>query len=386
MLLDEHKVAPSCNGEKMAALTKEQEQKMLEYRDEWLKIGLCTDETDWEKAQHWINKVYEIDGTKHPSYVYSRSPIEATLYRHLLWFVWEGEHKGLPSLAKLAEACREYHKTGPRDIGDYSVIGDGEQFNAYDTEHHNQMRKDLCDVLLECCTSNKRAIRKAIKERMFHRALQQESCSDLVNSCFWGQHEWWIPYYRFPEEHLGVEYDPQDSHRLNCWAEIAKSCGWWATYSEICILVDRPLQQHINEEFLGHNEEGPTVLYGDGFRFYLIESIRVDEQIVMRPETQTIEQINKETNQDIRSIRIERFGWPRYLKESGAEKLDERHNDVENQLEALMQTRGKDRRLLVTCPTGRMFALGVPPSVNTCEEAQKWLAGPAANVNVIART
>ena len=62
-----------------------------------------------------------------------------------------------------------------------------------------------------------------------------------------------------------------------------------------------------------------------------------------------------------------------------------RKNAVEGTLEALYKTPKGEQRLVVTCPTGRLFALGVPPEVETCEAAQVWLGGDK-KMNVIART
>lgn len=372
----------------MHELTEEQKELLFAYRDERIPIALNTEETDWEAASKWIDDLYRESGKEHTSKVYARSPVEGVLFANLLRFVFFDEPKGAPTLKVLAEAMREYHKSLPRDIGEgnYPSIEDGEQLSAYKSEHHDSVRKDLIEVLMSTVKRNKKEVRSLAEDYMFSVESQRDSCTDFVHSAFFGQHEWWVPYYLFPEKHLGVKYTEKESRVLAIWDEISRVCGWWVAYDEITILVDRPLHQSLSDDLQGHNESGPAVLYGDGFRFYLLDGMRVDEQIVMRPETQTIEQINGEQNSDLRSIRIERYGWPKYLKDSNARKLDERHNEVENQLEALMESPAGDRRLLVTCPTARIFALGVPSTINTCEEAQRWLAGPAANANVIART
>lgn len=111
----------------------------------------------------------------------------------------------------------------------------------------------------------------------------------------------------------------------------------------------------------------------------------MDEQIVLRPQTQTVAQINAEANQDIRAIRIARMGWPRYIRDSGLAAIDERRNDVEGTREALFRCQDGSARLVVTCPTKRVFALGVPDSITTCENAQRWLRDDNT-FNVIART
>lgn len=151
------------------------------------------------------------------------------------------------------------------------------------------------------------------------------------------------------------------------------------------MLCDRPAVLNRNEAGRLHCEDGPAIAWRDGWALWHLNGVQVDEQIVLRPQTQTVEQIDLEQNQDNRSIRIERFGWPRYLKDSGSVCQHERKNEVEGTREALYRTPKGEQRLVVTCPTGRLFALGLPPEVKTCEEAQHWLGG-GKNFNVIAST
>src|SRR5574337_986281 len=154
--------------------------------------------------------------------------------------------------------------------------------------------------------------------------------------------------------------------------------------SVIPVVSRFPVEIHWKGDLL-HNESSPSVLFKSGWRLWSIDGFPVDEQIVMQPETQTIEQIDKEENQDVKSIRISRFGWPRYIKESGAQCLDKRKNEVEGTREALFQCKDGSKILVVTCPTRRIFALGVPLQVQTCHEAQSWLHG-GKKINVIAAT
>jgi hypothetical protein len=203
-----------------------------------------------------------------------------------------------------------------------------------------------------------------------------------INSQIFGYHEaGWLSYYEFMWKELGIT----DCAKLEGLIGIAKNCGWWAPYTDCVILQHRHEELHVDDQFRLHNESGPAVRYRDGYSVWAINGIRVNEQIVMRPETLTVEQINNEANQDIRSIMIDRFGWPKYLEKSNAKCVDFRDNNIEGTKEALYISPIGGRRLVVTCPTGRVFALGVPEETGTCEQAQFWLSGNR-KVNVIGRT
>lgn len=151
------------------------------------------------------------------------------------------------------------------------------------------------------------------------------------------------------------------------------------------MISDRPETLHRNASRQLHNEKGPSVAYRDGWKLWHIDGVAVDEQIILRPESQTISEIECEKNQDVRSIRIARFGWTRYLRESGAKQIDMRRNEIEGTIEALYHAKNGQRRLVATCPTGRVFTMGVPDDVKTCEEAQAYLAG-GRPFRVLART
>jgi hypothetical protein len=116
------------------------------------------------------------------------------------------------------------------------------------------------------------------------------------------------------------------------------------------------------------------VEFADGFKVWAIEGIVVDEQVVLSPESQSIAQIEEEKNEEVKRIRLNRYGWHRYLEATEAIVLD---ISAHQWMESLMRT--KDG-LVVLCTydpsTGRPYALEVDPSCQTCAEAQKYLLSP----------
>ncbi len=196
----------------------------------------------------------------------------------------------------------------------------------------------------------------------------------------------WNPYAAWYEggKVLGVKYD-EDKYEL--FQRVCKHTPVWLWSSRAVFILRRPKSMCWNNNRRSaelHNTTGPSVYFDDSLQLWHIDGIPVDEQIVMAPETQTIEQINSEDNNDRRAIRIERYGWDRYLHETNATLLDSRHNEIEGTQEALYATDGTNK-LCASCPTGRFVALSVPSDVTTCEQAQEWLAGNNP-FHVLART
>lgn len=371
-------------------LTAKDIENMQEYRAEWLKIGLDCSECDHDKAENAIGEIYQACGQTKPAVVWARSPIEAVLYRTAIDafenVVMKNSSKKLEAYLKEIRKIRLSSTRDIRSTADGVFVGEGVDLN--DAPIQKALRLTLTEIAIDMLPKAKRAsLGTEVHNWIESPGKQQSNCSDAISNEYWGQHEWFVPYYRFPEIHLGLKYKPEDSKALASWEALAKDAGWWCAYAEAAIVCDKPLRQCINENEDPHCEDGPAIEYGDGLRLYMLQGHHVDEQLVMRPETQTIKQIDGESNADIRAIRVQRYGWPKYLRDSKAKTIDCRHNDIENTYEALMETSRGERRLVATCPTGRMFSMGVDPSVKSCEEAQAWLEGPdTPKGRVVART
>lgn len=203
---------------------------------------------------------------------------------------------------------------------------------------------------------------------------------DALNNQIFGSHDAsWLSYYDYMINVLGIK----GCEKLDGLLGLALHCGWWSPYEELVVFQHRHSELHLNADGRLHNESDAAVRYRDGYCVWAINGIRVNEQIVVRPETLTIHQIDSEPNLDVRSIMIERFGWPRYIKESNAKLLDKRDNFVENTKEALYKA-NNEHKLVVTCTTGRVFTLSVPSNIRTCETAQEWLG--RGKFNIIGRT
>ena len=216
------------------------------------------------------------------------------------------------------------------------------------------------------------------------KARTGETKGDILAGQMYGQHDAnWLGYYEYFWEVVGIE----ECHLIEGLIAIAKNCGWWNAYETFAVVQDKPVEIYRDEEGRLHREDGYALVYADGLTVWSIEGYRVNEQIVLRPETLTIDQIHGETNADIQSIMIDRFGWDRYIEETNAKLLDSRHNYVENTKEALYDCDDQGLRLLVTCPTGRVFSKGIGPDITSCKQAQAWLGNDVENqFNVIGRT
>lgn len=171
--------------------------------------------------------------------------------------------------------------------------------------------------------------------------------------------------------------------KMNLFVDWVRCCPFvYVTPSKVFV-AKKPVSIHWSEGRL-HNESGMAVEYPDKTGIYSINGVTVDEQIVMHPETQTVEQINNEQNEEVKRLRIERFGWTNYFKGINAELVDKRKNDVEGTKEFLFRGNGM-AGLLCICPsTAKEFVLEVPPATASCEDAQKYLSNGLSNRIILA--
>ena len=109
--------------------------------------------------------------------------------------------------------------------------------------------------------------------------------------CLLGQHDApRVAPLLFGRDGLGGRCDPDVSACLDRWAEVARSCLWWWPYRGLCVACERPEELHLVDGRL-HHDVGPAVRFRDGWSVWAIDGVRVDEQVVLRPETQRVGQI-----------------------------------------------------------------------------------------------
>lgn len=106
--------------------------------------------------------------------------------------------------------------------------------------------------------------------------------------------------------------------------------------------------------------------------------VPIDRRIAFHPESIRVDEVLQERNAERRRALLDRYGYGRFLKDAGAEVLD---NDVdpggERQLLKVAMQGDEDLvALSCYCPsTGRQYIIRVPPATPTCRHAAAWVAG-----------
>lgn len=215
---------------------------------------------------------------------------------------------------------------------------------------------------------------KATTKEQFAKALQDQP---RYCNIWWRYRVGWLEGGAI----LGVKYDEAKFNLLKKWAS---RISFVVPYSGLVVVSRNPVECHWAENRL-HNESGPAVKWSDGYSMWSIGGVAVNEQIVMKPDTLTIETINAISSEEVKRIAIERYGWDKYLIGMNASKIDERDNPLDNTHEVLWSTPDGIKVLMCGCPTtARTYAIPVTNECKTCAEAQTMLSSGLSDKTEVA--
>lgn len=208
--------------------------------------------------------------------------------------------------------------------------------------------------------------------------IKGEAASPYGSNMF-GQYDcFWIARVLVADEFVGGVIKTKDDKEAIANMMAMTKCGPWWPYNNCVVIMDRPAELHLMNG-TPHNENGPAIVYRDGVRHWYIGGHKVDEQIVMRPETITAHQIKSEKNAETRRIMISRHGLGNYIKEVGGKVVDKDiyhgHPRLLVELDDMsMWLVGTDGGSLDENGHGRVYHMPVRGS-RTCADAHESICG-----------
>lgn len=181
------------------------------------------------------------------------------------------------------------------------------------------------------------------------------------------------------------------------FVQLVQSPGLFMTHfdrgNRVCVsLLPWPEIKIENHQI--HCDSGPAISWrfdsqhGTNYKakheIFCLEGYVVDRKVVLEPESISLQDIESQWNSDVRSIMIERYGWNRYLEDTGAKLIDASAITAGPSawMEALFLSQPTRSAVLVTYDpsTGTTCALRVPQRVTTCRDAQAFLMAQTAQL------
>jgi uncharacterized protein DUF6745 len=210
-------------------------------------------------------------------------------------------------------------------------------------------------------------------------ASVRESVGDNVSQSCYGQHDAnWLAFYEYFKEVLDLK---KQTEKLSGLLEIANHAGWFLPHEKICWISERPCVLMLDDLGQIHCENGPAIMYPDGWSIFATHGVRHEGWFVLNPELITTEKIAAESNIEIRRIMIDKMGHTKYLHETGAQVIDVDYIPIGAGIEgSIMRALLKDKNELVyLCghdgSTDRVYYMNVDSNSKTCMEAHKSICG-----------
>jgi hypothetical protein len=200
---------------------------------------------------------------------------------------------------------------------------------------------------------------------------------------------------------LGQHAVDDHSYTDLAWA-LRRSCNWVMDYGSFVFCCERPAEIHYQDLGTGttryrlHNENGPAVRFHDGWQMHVLSGVGVPDFVVEKPHLITTFKINREQNQEVRRIMIDRFkfgeqpsGIAAYVIACGAKRIshDERWGtlwrfrnaqlarsmgEIEDETYVMLEVVNRSPE-----PDGsfKRYYLRVPPNMRTAHQAAAWTFG-----------
>jgi len=307
-------------------LTDEQKSHMDEHADKWIAYGLNTEPADFDQAVEGIKACYEFVGLKwHGNVVRVSSPLVMALAGPIASTIL-AQMKNAPGVA----------------VGD-AVGGavDGAVEGAVRVAVGGAVRdavgvavRDAVGVAVDGAVGV--AVRGAVGDAVgvAVRKIPSSSFREVIRRTYsrytGGYWSYWVGWSTFFRDFTGLELDNNLWDRSRAVEQTIANAGWWWPHKDFVIVCDRPREIHreqVGDRGWGshrlHNERGPAISWRDDWALYFVHGVRVTEQIVLRPETLTTEQIMKEDNAEVRRIMCEKMGWEKFIHEAKLKLIHE---------------------------------------------------------------
>jgi hypothetical protein len=330
-------VLVKATGPVINSLSVRQEEELRHYRDRWNEIGRSTDPVDKAATEKCIRLAYKQAKLTPVPVIWCSSPVAIEIVKTAQtdkslgvktdWsllnrrldqeFGFESSERIVQGALKSIELC------GSNRVGN-TVIPEI-WLNAWEWTGTN--------------------IRKMISKSCRAHAVQVGQglniWSQIINSLFTGNidtTQWWrkaklapsisragypLPHfitYEFYREVLGLE---QETNLIKPLLDLMKVGSYFAPFRGICFASERPLRIGTDERQRLHSETQAALEFADGVKTYAIHEVAVNRKIIEEWDKITGKDIDKEQNVEVRRVLIERYGFARYILETGATLVQE---------------------------------------------------------------
>ncbi len=298
-------------------ITKEEQGRMEEHSKLWIKRAFRTDAIDNDKITAAIRGIYAAAKLEQPRIVIVPSPLVMAVAGGFAAGIWYLRQHGDDAATHAATRAATYAATrAATDAATYAATYAATDA-ATDAATYAATR-----AATDAATDAAWIIELAKNFSKTHWRFLV-NCAAMWWRMYQGGNMWaaWDCYLTAYRDILGLKLPSHESYAH--WEQAAIHGGFRIVHEKFCMVSDFPTRICVDEQGRPHSADGPSHRWRDGWSLYYVHGVQVDQQIIERPDTLTVKQINAEQNAEVRRVMMERFGFARYLQESGAKKIHE---------------------------------------------------------------
>lgn len=131
----------------------------------------------------------------------------------------------------------------------------------------------------------------------------------------------WDCYLTAARDVLGLQLPFHEKYKY--WERASQLGGFRIMHTEFCMVCEFPVVLKVDDRNRPHREDGPSHLWKDGWALHYFHGVKVPAYVIERPDQITVAKIEAETNLEVRRVMIQRYGYDRYIKDSGAKLVHE---------------------------------------------------------------
>ena len=359
-------------------LTLEQKERIPEWVDKWIKIGLKTGETDWKTFEKYILICYQKAGIKFPNKIIRvQSPIIGAFAASIAGRILNNDavHGAVGGAVHGAVdgAVHGAVHGAVRGAVDDAVRG------AVHSAVHGAVRGAVDDAVRDAVDG---AVHSAV-----HGAVRGAVDDKKFNWHYWLGGQFWVggwwgspSYVSFFTDVCKLELSDDIMKRATAYRKICESVNYIWVNKNFVMVCARPKHIYKNNNGQLHCENGKAIEYPDGWGLYMLNGVRVPEWLVKTPSEKIDPALAlKESNADIQREIIRKVGAERMLKVCNAKTLDDWNDPKTGYNYKLMEMsvgNNIQRKYLYfehASMKGIFYAKPVPPECKKSIEARAWI-------------
>jgi hypothetical protein len=140
-----------------------------------------------------------------------------------------------------------------------------------------------------------------------------------VGGYYWGSPAF-VAYFR---DVCGLDLGSDMNGRADAYAGTSSSACWWWPHKDFVMVCDRPVRIDRDAQGRLHSLTRKAIEWPDGWGLYRVHGITVSADVVEHPDRITVASIDAEKNDEARRIMVDLYGNERFLKDSGATKIQQ---------------------------------------------------------------